>query len=203
MPKETFFNLVEDKRERIIDSAMDEFAENSFHKASINRIIKNAAIPKGSFYQYFEDKKDLYLYIVQLIVQKKMEIGATAFLDESLNTFEVLKVMMKGVVSMAKENPRLSAIGDQLLGDSELYKELMGQYGNTATDWLTGLIKRDMAKNLIDPSIDPELLAVMINGMFIQIGQYVRNNGSAIADEKSFEAYEKVIKFVEYGIRRR
>lgn len=203
MPKETFFNLVEEKRNRIIESSMNEFAENSFHKASINKIIKNASIPKGSFYQYFEDKKDLYLYIISLIVAKKMEIGVAAFQDESLNTFEVLNLMMKGVVKMAKENPKLSAIGDQLLADRELYRELLGEYGNTATDWITGLIKRDIEKGLIDSSIDAELLAVMINGMFLQIGQYVRSNGDSFANEKSLETYEKVIEFVEFGIRRR
>ena len=45
-------------------AAEREFLENSFEAASINRIIKEAAIPRGSFYQYFEDKKDIFLYIV-------------------------------------------------------------------------------------------------------------------------------------------
>lgn len=64
MPKETFYRLPDEKRERIMVAAEREFLENSFEAASINRIIKEAAIPRGSFYQYFEDKKDIFLYIV-------------------------------------------------------------------------------------------------------------------------------------------
>lgn len=64
MPKETFYRLPDEKRERIMAAAEREFLENSFEAASINRIIKESAIPRGSFYQYFEDKKDIFLYIV-------------------------------------------------------------------------------------------------------------------------------------------
>ena len=64
MPKETFYRLPDEKRERIMAAAEREFLENSFEAASINRIIKEAAIPRGSFYQYFEYKKDIFLYIV-------------------------------------------------------------------------------------------------------------------------------------------
>ena len=53
MPKETFYRLPDEKRERIMAAAEREFLENSFEAASINRIIKEAAIPRGSFYQYF------------------------------------------------------------------------------------------------------------------------------------------------------
>ena len=66
MPKDTFFRLPEEKRKRIMVAAENEFLENSFDAASINRIIKEAAIPRGSFYQYFEDKKDLFTYTISI-----------------------------------------------------------------------------------------------------------------------------------------
>ena len=42
MPKETFYRLPDEKRERIMAAAEREFLENSFEAASINRIIKEA-----------------------------------------------------------------------------------------------------------------------------------------------------------------
>ena len=59
MPKITFFNLPDEKRQLILDIAIDEFAENDFANVSISRIVARAGIAKGSFYQYFEDKDDL------------------------------------------------------------------------------------------------------------------------------------------------
>ena len=53
MPKDTFFNLPEDKRALICKVALEEFGEYTFDQASINRIVAKAGIAKGSFYQYF------------------------------------------------------------------------------------------------------------------------------------------------------
>ena len=53
MPKQTFFNLKEDKKEKIEKALIKEFSRNSFEKASISNIILEANIPRGSFYQYF------------------------------------------------------------------------------------------------------------------------------------------------------
>ena len=67
MCKETFLRLPEEKRDRILNAAWDEFTTVSFAKASVNRIIQAAGIPRGSFYQYFEDKSDLFHYLMKQI----------------------------------------------------------------------------------------------------------------------------------------
>ncbi|MBU5316597.1 TetR/AcrR family transcriptional regulator [Clostridium bornimense] len=64
MPKNTFFNLPKDKRNKIIKCAKKEFSKYNFYDASINRIIKEANISRGSFYQYFENKEDLFIYLL-------------------------------------------------------------------------------------------------------------------------------------------
>ena len=64
MPSSTFFNLPEDKKERLLSAAEREFSRVTFDKASINKIIQQAGISRGSFYMYFEDKKDLLRHIL-------------------------------------------------------------------------------------------------------------------------------------------
>lgn len=65
MPSKTFFNLKEEKRERIEKALIKEFGKGSFEQASITNIINEAKIPRGSFYQYFEDKKDAVKYLIE------------------------------------------------------------------------------------------------------------------------------------------
>ncbi|WP_143798912.1 TetR/AcrR family transcriptional regulator, partial [Oenococcus oeni] len=65
MPKETFYNLSEEKRQRIINSAEKEFFRVPLSKASIANIVTGAQIPRGSFYQYFDDLNDLYHYFFE------------------------------------------------------------------------------------------------------------------------------------------
>lgn len=73
MPKQTFFNLPAEKRQRLLDAAQVEFRTYSFSEASISHIIERANISRGSFYQYFEDKADLYAYYGQMM---KKDYGA-------------------------------------------------------------------------------------------------------------------------------
>ena len=64
MPSATFFNLPEEKRRRLIDAAWEEMTAVSFDKVSINRIVQSAGISRGSFYQYFADKQDLFRFLL-------------------------------------------------------------------------------------------------------------------------------------------
>jgi AcrR family transcriptional regulator len=73
MPKETFFNLSEQKRNDFINETLLEFSKYNFETASINRIIQNLGIARGSVYQYFDDKLDLWLYIKDYAENVKME----------------------------------------------------------------------------------------------------------------------------------
>ena len=56
----TFENLPEEKKNRILRAARAEFLRYPYEKTSINRILAEAEVPKGSFYQYFDDKADLF-----------------------------------------------------------------------------------------------------------------------------------------------
>lgn len=71
MIKKTFYNLPEDKRRRIIDAVVDEFANFETDKVSINRIVQKANISRGSFYQYFDDKLDL----VEVLIKSFVDMG--------------------------------------------------------------------------------------------------------------------------------
>ncbi|MGM9905225.1 TetR/AcrR family transcriptional regulator [Lactobacillus sp.] len=81
MPSQTFFNLPKEKQDRIMAAAREEFFTHSFDEASINRLIKAAGIPRGSFYQYFDDKEDVYFYLGEQI-QRKMLVESHQQLKE-------------------------------------------------------------------------------------------------------------------------
>ena len=64
MSTETFLRLPEEKRNRILDAAWEEFTRVRYTDVSINKIIIKARIPRGSFYQYFRDKEDLFGHLL-------------------------------------------------------------------------------------------------------------------------------------------
>lgn len=78
MIKKTFYNLPEEKRQRIISAVMNEFSSSATEKVSINRIIKAANISRGSFYQYFDDKVDLVEVLIKTFADISVEGGRKA-----------------------------------------------------------------------------------------------------------------------------
>lgn len=60
MPKATFLNLPEEKKNLITEILIKHFATKPYHLVDISDVAKECKIAKGSMYQYFENKKDMY-----------------------------------------------------------------------------------------------------------------------------------------------
>ena len=64
MPTETFMKLSEEKKNKILIAAKNEFTRVPFEQTSIKNIVEEAEIARGSFYQYFTSKEDLLQYMM-------------------------------------------------------------------------------------------------------------------------------------------
>ena len=64
MAKQTFLNLSEEKRKNIISALKKEFSRAALKDALVSNIVKDAKIPRGSFYQYFVDIEDAYYFVI-------------------------------------------------------------------------------------------------------------------------------------------
>lgn len=80
---ERFYSLDKEKQERIINAALKEFARSGYEKASTNEIIKEADIAKGSLFNYFNSKKDLYLFLLDYVAEVIEKIYAEADWNET------------------------------------------------------------------------------------------------------------------------
>jgi len=113
MPKPTFLNLPEDKRERIVELAIEEFSDKPYAQASISNIVARAGIAKGSFYQYFDDKLDLYRWLLlDVAAHRKLAYVEAHMPAQSADMFEVLEQMMVAGIEFGIENPRLSRVAE-------------------------------------------------------------------------------------------
>ncbi|MFW5842055.1 MAG: TetR/AcrR family transcriptional regulator [Bacillota bacterium] len=63
MPKTTFHHLPKLKRQKITEAIQTVFIEKPMSKISVTDIVTEANIPRGSFYQYFDDLDDVFSYL--------------------------------------------------------------------------------------------------------------------------------------------
>lgn len=101
MPSERFYNLPEAKKERIIDAVYEELSKAPYNKLSINKIIKTADIPRGSFYEYFDDKDDLLMFIMRNFSEAIGKAISESFERNDGDPFAVITNLYDTVVGYA------------------------------------------------------------------------------------------------------
>lgn len=87
MPTETFARLPAEKRGRFLDAAWEEFTRAPFAETSINQIVRRAGIPRGSFYQYFADKEELFIYLMKEVQNRLVQSYAELIRDQGGDLF--------------------------------------------------------------------------------------------------------------------
>jgi AcrR family transcriptional regulator len=211
MPKQTFLNLPQEKRETVMNAAVEEFAEYGLENASTNRIVKTSGIAKGSFYQYFEDKQDVFMYLLSEIERRKMDF----FKDRhppsnNMDTFQYFRWMVKTGMEFGLAHPRMiQAVWRVLLGEGFYYGKNLAGYRKKTIQALTTMIKQAMQRGEVDPSVDVELAVMIMETWSNVISTYVLNEGMKQRDvlkwmrsSKTQETIDKLLYVMEYGLRK-
>jgi AcrR family transcriptional regulator len=63
-----FYNLPQDRQKQIINGALKVFSASSYHQASTIDIAREAGVSKGLLFHYFNNKKELYLYLYEYCI---------------------------------------------------------------------------------------------------------------------------------------
>ncbi|MDW0108755.1 TetR/AcrR family transcriptional regulator [Sporosarcina aquimarina] len=115
----SFDILDETKKKRILDAAINEFAENSYEQASTNRIVKSAQIGKGMLFHYFKTKQSLYEYLISHAIQI-MEEFSVLYIDDSEPDFiERMKGSAKLKIGIYEQHPDLFHFIGQVMLEKE------------------------------------------------------------------------------------
>ena len=211
MPKQTFLNLSEEKRKIIINAAINEFAEYGLENASTNRIVANSGISKGSFYQYFEDKQDVFMYLLTVLEQEKMEYFKGKHPPSTnMDTFGYFRWMIKTGMEFNTSHPLLTqAISRVMFGEGMYYGNTFADVRERTAQGLRAMIEQAVAKGEVDPSVDVDLAVMIMETWSNTISTYILNEGMKQKDimkwvrsAKVQERIDKMLYVMEYGLRK-
>ena len=157
MPTKTFFRLRDEKQESIMRSAIHEFVENGFERAKIGDIAKNASVATGSIYQYFEDKKELYIYCAQWGLDVFMKKLSERTDMENMDIYEYFNDTITKMAVMDEER-EIAAFMQSVTHEPGLMDDSMKAMYETGDAYIKTLIKNSQAKGVVRADIDEELL---------------------------------------------
>jgi AcrR family transcriptional regulator len=211
MPKQTFLNLPDEKRQVIIDAAIEEFAEYGLENASTNRIVANSGISKGSFYQYFEDKQDVFMHLLTVLEREKLEFFKGRHPPSTnMDTFQYFRWMIKTGMEFNTSHPLLTqAISRVMFGEGMYYGNTFADVRERTARGLRVMIEQAVARGEVDPSVDVDLAVMVMETWSNAISTYVLNEGMKQKDimkwvrsAKVQERIDKMLYVMEYGLRK-
>ncbi|OPJ62379.1 TetR/AcrR family transcriptional regulator [Clostridium oryzae] len=100
-----FEKLSEEKKKKIIDACINEFSKNGYINASTNNIVLNAGISKGTLFNYFENKRNLYLYILDYAIDFYVNLMLERMKDNNPDILNRILDWAKLRLSIAAEEP--------------------------------------------------------------------------------------------------
>ncbi len=204
---ELFSRIPEEKRNRVIEAAINEFATYGYMNANTNKIARQAGISIGSLFQYFENKEDLFLTTVKhcaTIMKATLEAIMVGEEDILVKVEKLLRTIQKhsrdnlNMIRLYNEmatqsNSRIicEAVKDMEALTAKLYKEL---------------IQKAQSENEARRDCDPGMFAFLLDNIFMMLQfsyscDYYRERFMIYVKEDIFEqddfVIEQTLKFIK------
>ncbi len=187
------------KIEKLVEAAIDEFSAHTYYEASLNRILKRAGVSKGEFYYHFRSKEELYLYILDLIVEKKKENLSEVLKKRPNGFFELLEMGIKANIEMFRKYPKLSRMSFQLLKvrDKPIYRKVLTQFEDVSIEFLEKYVRQGVEEGEIRDDIPLEFLIKFLNMVFFHLNELYEDE---IDIDRMEEYLSYLIKILKYGL---
>lgn len=204
---EAFNRISEEKRNRIFNAAINEFAEHGFESTNINNIAQNAGVSIGSMYKYFKNKEELYLAIIHFGVESLKGI-----LEETISGEEDLlgkiEKIIKAIQSYSRSNINLTKVYNQMTNESHsgLVWEIVSDMEGVTAQLYSSLIEEAKAAGTVRNDADSKLFAYFLDNLFILLQfsyscEYYKERLKMFVGEDVFDnddlVSEQLMKFIK------
>lgn len=205
---EIFEKIADEKRDRIIDAALNEFSSKGYNAANINVIAKNAGISIGSMYQYFESKENLFLAIMDI---------AFGVIDQSLSSIDSIEgdiyVKIDRILSYIQKYSREYRLLNCMYleattqGLADMSKKLSLKMEAVSAGYYTRLIEAAIKDGSVDKKVSPATAAFCLDNILLLLqfsysSDYYSERMKIFIGEDAHEKDERVRKEIMYFLKK-
>ena len=119
MPLKTFLNLSKERQKEILDICLKEFSLLDYKDVSLTEIIKKLGLAKGSFYRYFESKRDLYEYLIDYAKHVNISLFEKTFKKPVEDILEAWARFYLEAIRFDNANPLFGGFGYKVSQDRD------------------------------------------------------------------------------------
>lgn len=191
-------------REALMKESLNEFCKFSYNNASLNKIIKNANVSKGSFYYHFKNKEDLYIHLIEESFRLKWEFiqkyqNENAIEYQTLDIFDKFLYQAKTGLLFAEAQPQYSRLANMLLKekDNGIYTKVMEKIGIDGADLLKSQVEEALAADELDRSYDIEFVEKLLVNMFMNYDVFFNSKTDT---DRNLEDLEQFVRFLRNGL---
>jgi AcrR family transcriptional regulator len=198
--------LPEDKRQRIIDAAIREFAEKGYEQASTNAITAAAGISKGLLFHYFGTKKQLYLHLVEYALDYYGDWFRRRVKELHPDIMERMLQIGRQRVEMARENPVLSSFyADAFFNMAEEVKPELTEIYRRLHAENTRLFADGVDMTRFREDVDPRKAVTLVMACLEGLRQLYKDRAAKGLDEAEgiLADTRELLEMLKFGIYRR
>ena len=187
------------KKEVIVQSAIQVFTEKGVEKTTISDIVKTAGIAQGTFYLYFPSKLSLMPAIAEVMVQITLKTVIERVEDAS--TFkERVKRFVDAIFSVTAEHHEIQAMIYSGLASTEHLKEWESVYA-PIYQWMSDEIARAQKNDEVRKDSHPDQLAKLIIGLTESAAEQIYlYDEEADQEKRAIQQKDETFKFLTYGL---
>jgi TetR/AcrR family transcriptional regulator, transcriptional repressor for nem operon len=151
-------------KDDIVQVGLDIVLSRGFNATGVEAILKQANVPKGSFYNFFSSKEEFALAIIDKFVAERREILYAIFADESLPPLERVKRSFEALIATFEGNNcskgcLIGNLGQEMSDQFENVRQRLDEALQEWTKRLSTLLLQAQQENSIPSGIDAEMLA--------------------------------------------
>jgi TetR/AcrR family transcriptional regulator len=168
MPKGTFHQISLEKRENILRTAAMLFADQGFARTDVAQIAQHAGVAKGSIYNYFESKEDLYLTVCRDGLDRSRQ-AVYGDIRPGWDLYRQIDHIFRRGVAFVLAHPEYARLylNTASAGMDRFADKLSLEVEKHTADHLKALIKEGMRKGIVRKDVDVSLAAFLINSLYI------------------------------------
>lgn len=200
MPTETFLNLPEEKRKRITEVLIHHFASRRYLEVNLDEVARECRIAKGSLFQYFKDKGEMYLFAVDEAFNRFMVL-AESFDFKKGSIFEYYETYFESSLEffLREEDAYFLLERAFFYNDSPFREKFLNEYTQKTHKVVLELIIENQKNGFIRKDIEPEFLALFLEAVSLKFKTYffeqLRKEGRRVLDlpREELREFQRVV----------